>query len=89
MSMKHHDYNKASWRGKDLLGLHFRVTVYRWTKLGQELKTGHLEAGADAEVFEGCSLLVCSHDLLSLLSYRTQPGVGSTHNGLDHPSITN
>jgi hypothetical protein len=29
---------KASWRGKGLFGLHFRITDYQQKKLGQELK---------------------------------------------------
>jgi hypothetical protein len=41
----------------------------------KEVRTGTQagqEAGADAEVMEGCSLLAGSPGLLSLLSYRTK-----------------
>ena len=58
--MKHYD-QKASWRGKDLSGLPFHITLHPQKKSEQELKQGgNLEAGADAEaVVRGC-LLVCS-----------------------------
>ena len=79
---------------KGLSGLYFHIAAHHQRKSGQELRLGrNLEAGADAEVIEGCCLLACSHGLLSLLSYRTQdhqPIDGTTHNSLGPPSsITN
>ena len=41
-----------------------------------------LEAGADAEAMEECCLLIASHGLLTLLSYRTQ----NHHHGLGPPN---
>lgn len=37
--MKHHD-QKANWRGKGSLGLHFHITVYHRRKSGQGFKAG-------------------------------------------------
>jgi hypothetical protein len=53
---KHHD-QEASWGGKGLFGLHFHTAV-----ITKDVRTGTQagqEAGADAEVMEGCSLLAC------------------------------
>jgi len=43
-----------------------------WRKSGQELKQGrNLQAGVE-EAVEGCCFWLAPHDLLSMLSYRTQ-----------------
>jgi hypothetical protein len=43
-----------------LFSLHFHTDVHHQRKSGLELTQGRiLEAGADAEVMEGCYLLVC------------------------------
>ena len=56
---KHYD-REASWGGKGLFSLHFHIAVHHQRRSGQELTQGRiLEAGADAEVMEGCYLLVC------------------------------
>jgi hypothetical protein len=58
-STKPHD-QEASWGGKGLFSLHFRIAVHPQRKSGQELTLGrNLEAGADAEAMEGCCLLAC------------------------------
>jgi hypothetical protein len=70
--MKHHDQKQYGEERVYLVSA-FMALSYHGRKSGQELKHGrNLETGADAEdVEEGC-LLACSHDFLSLLSYRTQ-----------------
>jgi hypothetical protein len=50
-AMKPRDH-KASWRGKDLFGLHFHITLHQ-RKSGHDLKhSRNLEAWADAEAME-------------------------------------
>ena len=94
IAVRKHRGRKGSWGGKGLFGLHFHSTVHHKRKSGQELKQGRiLEAGADAEAMEKWNLLVCSHALLSLLSYRSQDHQhtdGATYCGLSpSPSIIN
>jgi hypothetical protein len=70
--------------------VHIRVHFHR--KSGQELTQGRdLEAGADAEATEGAADWLAPHGMLRLLSYRTQPTDGPTHNWLGPPPplITN
>jgi hypothetical protein len=91
--MKHHG-QKASWEEKSLFGRHLHITTHHWRKLGQELEQSRdLEAGADTEAMEKCSLLACTHGLPSLLPYKTQdhqPRDGTTHKDPSpSPSITN
>ena len=55
---KHHD-QEANWGEEGLSSLHFHIAVHHQRKSGQELTQGmNLEAGADAEVMDGCCLLV-------------------------------
>ena len=87
--MKHYD-QKASWRGKDLSGLPFHITLHPQKKSEQELKQGgDLEAGADAEaVVRGLLHIACSACFLKR-NQDHQPRDGTTHNGLIHfPSVT-
>ena len=56
----------------------------------KEVRT-RTQAGADAEAMEGCSLLVASPGLLSLLSYRIQdyqPRDGPTHKAVSYTHLT-
>jgi hypothetical protein len=71
---KHHD-QEASWGGKGLLGLHFYIAVHHQRKSGQELtQCRNLEAGADAEIMEGCCLLACSAFFLSFFFWFFETG---------------
>jgi hypothetical protein len=64
--MKHHD-QRASRRGKDLLGLHFCIGVHHGRKPRQGLKQGrNLEAAADA--WRSAAYWLAPHVLLGLLS---------------------
>jgi hypothetical protein len=71
--MKHRDQKQPGERGKDSLGFcfHITTTVHQQRKSRQELKLGrNLEAGADVEAMEECSLLTllstgCSSCLLT------------------------
>jgi hypothetical protein len=66
--IKHHD-QKVSWGGKSFFSLHFHIFVYYQRKSGEDFTQGrNLEAVADAEGIEVCSLLVTSSGLLSLFS---------------------
>ena len=77
--MKHHN-QKANWGGKGLFILYF-IVEESWDKNSKQGR--NLEAAADAEAREGCSLTAW---LLNLLSYRTQeylPKDDSTHSELN------
>ena len=53
-AMKHHE-QKESWGRKVLFNLYFHIAAHHQKKIGQELKqASNPEAGADAEVMEGC-----------------------------------
>ena len=79
--MKHHD-QKASWRGRGLLGLHFSISVHHWRKSGQD-PGGRSWCRDQGGVFP----LACSAHLL-IKSRTTSPGIySSTHNGLGHPPL--
>jgi len=85
--MRHHD--KGGLGGKGLFSLHFHSTVHHWQESGQELKQErNLEAGADAEAMEKCSLLVCLACLL-IEPRTTSPGVDPpvTSWNLPHQSL--
>jgi hypothetical protein len=78
---------KATWQGKNLLGLHFQIAVHNWSKSGQELRQGRkLEVGADAEAMRGMLLtgllLIVSSSCLAIEPSITSLGNGHTYNGL-------
>ena len=78
--------NKENWGGKGLFSLYFYITVHHQRQSRQEvLQDRNLQAGADTEATEACSLLAAFHGLLSLVSYRMpdhQARDGTTDNGL-------
>jgi len=58
---------KVTWGGKGLCSSYFHITVHYQRKSGQELKQGRtLEAGADAEAMQYCTLVACSSWLTQL-----------------------
>jgi hypothetical protein len=90
--MKHHDQKLLG--EERVLHFCFHISIRHQRKSGQELKwSRNLEAGADdAQVMEGCCLLVCSPWLAQpAFLYNPGPPVqgGLSHSGLDPPtSIT-
>ena len=66
--MKHHSQNKL---GQERVYLHFHISGHHQRKSGQELEQGrNLEAGADAEVTEGCRNLEAGADAEAMEGYR-------------------
>jgi hypothetical protein len=74
----HYSYDEMPWEKQfveERVSVYFHFHSPSLRKVGTETQTNqgrNLEAGADAEATEGCCLLACSHDLLSLLPYKTQ-----------------
>jgi hypothetical protein len=90
---KTNHYNqKASWGGKGLFNLHFDIAVHDQRKSGLELtQCRNLEPELMQRLWRAVAYWLASHGLLSPLSHRTkdsQPRDGTTHNGLDSPSLT-
>jgi hypothetical protein len=78
---KHHD-QEASWGGKGLFSLHFRIAVDHQRKSGLELKQGRKQELMQRP-WRDVTYWLASPGLLSLGSYRTQnyqPRDGTTHN---------
>ena len=80
--LKHHD-QKASWRGKGLFGLDFRVTVDHGRNSGQELKQGESWYRGHGGVLFAYWSTICSACFLE--EPRTTAQDGPTHNRLGPP----
>lgn len=73
---------KAKLGRKGFDCFYFHIIVHHWSKSRQYLTQGsNLEAGTQTEIMEGAVSWLVLHELLSLLSYRTQdhsPGMVPT-----------
>jgi hypothetical protein len=83
---KHHNL-EASWGGKSLFSLHFRIAVHHQRKSGLELKQVRKQELMQRP-WRDVTYCLTSPGLLGLLSFRTQdyqPRDGTTHIGPSHP----